>query len=267
MDDRILGVVVRAGEFFFYNSPRQDIAHRVEVVSEYLSSHFRNLPDMEFAVCLSDEPIIDPKLKTLCSARKVGTDTLLMPNIYLLSGQVFNVLNEVSEYDIPLEEKSRTAVFAGYFTGHQNLLNDRYRVCKTGSSLVSASISGCYDHAPEEVRLLPKRFVCIPDQLKHRFIISIDGNSSAWDRLIWAMSSNSVVLKFEGENEEYWYEKMVPWEHYIPVNIENVLDVISNTTDEDCIRISTNAKAFVSQEFSPQTILENMNSAVMNLVS
>lgn len=51
-----------------------------------------------------------------------------------------------------------------------------------------------------------------------RGVLDIDGVSNSWNGCWWKLYSNSVVLKVESTQwEEWYYEFLTPWEHYIPV--------------------------------------------------
>jgi hypothetical protein len=47
--------------------------------------------------------------------------------------------------------------------------------------------------------------------------LDIDGTVNAWDGFFWKLGSSSVVLKLESHWEEWYYDQIEPWVHYIPV--------------------------------------------------
>ena len=63
----------------------------------------------------------------------------------------------------------------------------------------------------------------------------LDGNSLA-DRLPAQLASNSVILKQDSDNVEFWYDDAIPWMHYIPIrrdlaDLEEKLElVLANDT-------------------------------------
>ena len=53
--------------------------------------------------------------------------------------------------------------------------------------------------------------------LKYKYLLDVDGTVNAWDGFFWKLGSNSVVLKMESHWEEWYYDQIKPWVHYIPV--------------------------------------------------
>lgn len=48
--------------------------------------------------------------------------------------------------------------------------------------------------------------ISIEEQLNNRYILSIDGNTWAWDRPVWIMQSNSLFFKYESNNVGWYYD-------------------------------------------------------------
>ena len=59
--------------------------------------------------------------------------------------------------------------------------------------------------------------VSITDHIKYKYLISIDGNTCAWQRVPWIMLSGSVLLLVETDMEEWFYADMIPYFHYVPI--------------------------------------------------
>ena len=115
------------------------------------------------------------------------------------------------------------------------------------SDLVDAA-----DTAPKktDVRYRGRR-MSRSEQLRYKFIISIEGNDVA-SNLKWAMLSNSVVVMAVPKFETWFCEgRLIPGEHFICVDddYENVEQVVSNyiTKPEECARIIRNANMYASQ--------------------
>ena len=66
-------------------------------------------------------------------------------------------------------------------------------------------------------------------QLQNKFIISIDGNGATCSRVALSLKSNSVLLKYDSPYVLYYFDRMLPWIHYIPIekdaDIQNILRV------------------------------------------
>ena len=73
----------------------------------------------------------------------------------------------------------------------------------------------------------------IEEQLKHKFLVSMDGISTAWNGLIWKVYSNSLVLKLNQEYYEYWYPLL--HKKNVIFNCDNFdeMENIMESTDEN----------------------------------
>mgnify|MGYP001207506079 CR=1 FL=1 len=91
----------------------------------------------------------------------------------------------------------------------------------------------------------------IKDQLKSKYIISIEGNDVA-SGLKWQMYSNSLVFMSKPLIESWFMEGLLkPWYHYIPLkddysDLEEKYNWALNH-DEKCQEIISNANAYVHQ--------------------
>lgn len=62
------------------------------------------------------------------------------------------------------------------------------------------------------------------DHLNYKYLVSIDGNTSAWMRVPWILLSNSVLFKQETSETQWFYPGLKPYKHYIPLK-ENIEDI------------------------------------------
>ncbi|MEK6734921.1 MAG: glycosyl transferase family 90 [Pseudomonadota bacterium] len=96
------------------------------------------------------------------------------------------------------------------------------------------------------------------DHLKYKYLISIDGNTCPWMRVPWIMLSNSILLKQETENIEWFYSALKPMVHYVPINknLTSLFEQIDwlKTHDNEAEQISNNATNFIKSELMPEHI-------------
>ena len=59
--------------------------------------------------------------------------------------------------------------------------------------------------------------ISIEQHLKYKYLISLDGNTAAWQRVPWIMLSGSVLLLVETQVEEWFYQDIEAYVHYVPV--------------------------------------------------
>lgn len=111
--------------------------------------------------------------------------------------------------------------------------------------------------SPEE-----RKRISEADHLKYKYLITIDGNTCPWVRVPWIMLSNSVLVKQETANTEWFYSALQPYVHYIPVrkdltDIFNKIEWMRNH-DEEVRQISANAQNFVRNNLMPEDIEAQM---------
>ena len=86
------------------------------------------------------------------------------------------------------------------------------------------------------------------DQLKYKYILSIDGWTNQWDGTAWRLYSGSVLLKTKSVWEQWFYKDLKEWVHYVPVKNdfsdlnEQIEWCINN--DDKCKEIAENASKF-----------------------
>lgn len=56
------------------------------------------------------------------------------------------------------------------------------------------------------------------ESVAYKYLFSIDGNSCAYSRVAWILYSNSVLFKHDSDAVQWYYDKLQPWVHYIPVS-------------------------------------------------
>lgn len=156
----------------------------------------------------------DVEVSRFCYTAKPNSHHILIPDSHNFS--TYSKILQIEKNDISFHSKKKKAVFAGSDTGSRrkdgwtmrSLLSFLYK----DSDLVNSKIT--YPDAD-----FNKRFsvdmskiiggpMSIEDQLKYQIILNVNGNSTSWERLLWAMSSNSLcvfIKPFDGEEMYSWY--------------------------------------------------------------
>ncbi len=127
-------------------------------------------------------------------------------------------VSQLKQADIRFSDKKRGAIFGGSDTGsrHSDGWTMRSLVSATykNSPLIKSKLT--YLDNDTEKRLAGKVDVVeiysppigLEEQLGYQIILNINGNSTSWERLLWAMASNSLcvfVKPFDGEEMYSWY--------------------------------------------------------------
>lgn len=57
------------------------------------------------------------------------------------------------------------------------------------------------------------------EQCENRYILSIDGNTSCWDRLMWIANSKSLLMKYTSKEINWNYPLCIEGQHYVDVDM------------------------------------------------
>jgi hypothetical protein len=148
-----------------------------------------------------DIPILCSSVSNNC--RKIYNNTILIPNMYYYGNNI--PINEVKINDIEYKNKKTQMNFCGNQTNIKRLAFAIW--CKNKNcSDIFCSVSPSFG---EKLKGYEKYYsennVSIKQQLTCKFLVSIDGCSTAWNGMIWKLYSNSLVFKLNQEFYEYWY--------------------------------------------------------------
>ncbi len=92
-----------------------------------------------------------------------------------------------------------------------------------------------------------KDFIIPEKQLKAKYLLSIDGSSATWTRLVWQLLSNSVVLKQDSPIIQWYYAALQPGVHYVPFSSANPEELESRVrayTDAELQAIAAHGSDF-----------------------
>ena len=190
----------------------------------------------------SDEPDDYIDLPTFSFQKKTGSSNILLPDVdffyhdFYLSGQFV----DTESYG----KKSNTAVFVGSTTGGGHITQEKV-VSGLVPRIKSAMFFSNYPQVdfrlprlvqldrPETEQMLRSMGFGIgemtwSEQLKHKFLISLDGNGATCSRILVGLRSNSVLLKYQSSSELFYFSSLKPDEHFVQiVEDDDVLKAIS----------------------------------------
>jgi hypothetical protein len=167
-------------------------------------------------------------------AKRIGSPGILLPDIHFLKHDFYqsSIYKDQSEF----KDKKDKAFFVGSTTGGGILTLEKLKeqsVPRIGSAayfrnsnLVDFKFSHIVQCASEEVadaiRAMGFNSPVVPwqEQFQNKAIISMDGNGPTWSRVVVALKSNSVLLKYDSPYTLYWYDGLLPWFHYIPITTD-----------------------------------------------
>ena len=195
-----------------------------------------------------------------------------------------NHLQQVDAYDTPLSQKENRMCFFGSFTGNVvDKIKDNTRlqiaakaansdsiVCRISrppmfpEDSFQEAINRANEVCPElnnEIILNDERGIGIPEQLKYKYQLCVDGHVSAWSRLPWQMYSNCIPFKVRNRKKswiEWFYPLMDFSKHCIEVDMDDIEEaykyIESNTQlQED---ISRSGKEFITKYWNQNLAID-----------
>eukprot|EP00986_Skeletonema_menzelii_P017357 scaffold19153_cov80-Skeletonema_menzelii.AAC.12 len=176
------------------------------------------------------------KVRPNCSYETCRTDKIESILLPLNRHRHFGVASVVPENDISFDEKIAKAVWRGKFGKTHDTMKDTNDVKfalvsrHVNSTTVDAKFSKHTKGAPPH---MIGSYLDVKEQLKYKYIISIEGNDVS-SGLKWMLFSNSVVLMPKPTWESWTMEAMLEeFVHYLPIkrDCSNVEEMIQWAQD------------------------------------
>lgn len=244
---------------------------RFKLVFPYIKQALSELNiDVEFIINVCDLcDSIEPDIKIICFSKTKKLDHILIPNIDFFSGLIFRVIQQSSN-DISYSDKLNSSVFAGANTGGFNRIEYCNKIFSHENNIgvirhVENTIDNIRKLYPDYEKLFGS--LSIPDQLKHKIVVNIDGHSLCWSRLYWQMNSNSIPVYINQRTDhEQYFDKFDDTDCYFSAtmdNFEEVYDYILDPKNIDHVnQVNENGKRFIRTHFAeyvknPQLFLLN----------
>ncbi len=191
--------------------------------------NFFNLKSLnfKFLVNFNDGPENDAVETRLCFARPRKSPHICIPDSHI--PRTTSICNSLAGIDKPFEQKINKVCFFGSDTGRKfpNGTVQRINLCNKykNSNLVVAKITNFIEHPVQnDIYSNP---VSISEQLNYKYILNINGNTTSWERLIWAMKSNSFCLFLKPpshQDEISWYYHIFDLSQYFITVDENSIE-------------------------------------------
>jgi Glycosyl transferase family 90 len=253
-----------------HNIPDKIIPHL------YVLHALKPLPDIDFVFTAHDalSPQVDLNAECLpifcITKNKYDRGYILFPDWYALKGfepQKSDILKGNQHYQ--WDSKTPLLFFRGSDTG----IFDRSKwLSCTRPKLIALSLK--HPHLIN-ARFLPRLFhpewleiakkegflgdcVSLENHIKYKYLMDVDGNCAATPRLPLLLHSNSIILKNTTDSMLWFYGKLEPYTHFVPV-AEDLSDLLiqiqwAKTHDEECIKISRNARLLAAEIFTQESI-------------
>ena len=200
-----------------------------------------------------DQPILHKHKYVFTYSKQMEDNTAIcIPDMYYIThnGYTDNKFKLIDTNQIPFEEKKSECIYRGNiengskynFKEYENKpeINQREYLKKIQHKISNFDFKDDYKD--------------IVEQIKYKYILDVDGWANTWDATIWKLYSGSVLLKTDSIWEQWYYDKLDPWVHYVPV--ENDFSDLDEKIkwcilhDTECQKIVKNSREFVFKQLN-----------------
>ena len=98
--------------------------------------------------------------------------------------------------------------------------------------------------------------VSIPDHQHYKYLITLDGATCTFPGYLWRLASNSLTMKQETDNMQWYYHLLQPYVHYIPLkyDISDLEEKIiyMRKHDQEMQEIVKNANRLIEQNLQSE---------------
>jgi hypothetical protein len=206
-----------------------------------------------YFTCSLNDYVCDYNYPIFAKARKIGKGNRILLN--LDSDCHTKMLSIIKNIDIPFDEKKNTLLWRGSSTGNvrhmlrESLVKQFQNHTNPNIDIKFTKLVQGYTNDNDEYIIADN--MSYQEQLKSKFIISIEGNDVATN-LKWLLLSNSVVLMPTPTVCSWFMEDCLkPYVHYIPIS-SDFTDLesqyqwcLENLNTCECI--SKNATEYIEQ--------------------
>eukprot|EP00698_Gefionella_okellyi_P004557 TRINITY_DN14177_c0_g1_i1.p1 TRINITY_DN14177_c0_g1~~TRINITY_DN14177_c0_g1_i1.p1 ORF type:complete len:389 (-),score=51.49 TRINITY_DN14177_c0_g1_i1:144-1310(-) len=131
--------------------------------------------------------------------------------------------------------------------------------------LIDAGFVGCSQCSSPDVVPVSEQ-MNLEEQLQYKLLILVDGNTAPSSRSLWSYASNSAVLRQESPFGEFFYSRLKPWTHFIPVkpDMSDVVEKVQWALDNQkrTKEIADRSTRLVREHLRPEQLLCYYVSAV-----
>jgi hypothetical protein len=203
----------------------------LRLLEEVVRTHNLSL-SVNIPVGLGDHVPTRPGFPIFCFQKIEGSHNVLLPDVDFLGHNWY----PPSEEELSFECKYNSAIFVGSSTGSPAVaatlreiveynLTPRLHLASLlhGHNKIHFRIARAVQVGTSEPQKLLEakpyfsKEISFDDQLKHKFIISIDGNGATCSRVALALRSESVLLKFDSPYQLYYFDGLNHEGEYLAV--------------------------------------------------
>lgn len=164
---------------------------------------------------------------------------------------------------IPFHTKKAMVVYAGNDRG------SKYNFVSRRDIDVSQRSYFASDKVDKE-HVLSTNHIAREEMINYKYILDMDGNACTWDATAWKLNSGSVIFKAESDWVQWFYDKYVPWTHYVPIKDDfSDLQEKFRWCEEHqsaCVEMTKNCKALFQEIYREENVVKEMEKVIDVLV-
>jgi len=288
LDEEDVAITVHNGKMNISSSKEltNGNKYRLSLVFPYILNAIQN-HNKVFKFILSIGDLLKKdygNVPVLCFCKKKNVNGILIPNIDFFTGVIYSTLKD-SMNDIEYSRKSNSSIFVGSSTGNfkdntrilygKKCLDSDRHTCII-NNLCQADEQEWINYYPY-VSKLQGSAIAIKDQLKHKVVINIDGNTLCWSRLYWQMNSNSIPVYINKNQEDIQlFDYIDSQDSYIQCDLNTSIQTINNIldqyTEKHINNINTSGQNFCKFAFdeyivNPKLFLQTIINSVFNKIA
>jgi hypothetical protein len=217
------------------------------------------------AIDVSDGAVADWEMPLFAFQKSSGSKKILIPDPDFFYNSFY--CSDAFHDTVSFDTKKNKAAFVGSTTGGGIITEDAVKILsvprlRAGVRFMSYPhiefklpvIVHC-DSVQTEQAIRALGFGVNPsswqDQFYYKSLISMDGNGPTCSRVVLALRSNSVLLKYESPCILYYFAGLQPWIHYVPITCDDdVINMVEKQLDNpDLFRYIAQEGAEFYQDF------------------
>jgi len=224
--------------------------------TEVIKKHNLNL-DCKIIISAGDGVAPDEKYTRLCFSAAPDSNHIQIPDPH-----IFRYINNPEIVDtLSFKNKQDKLIFVGSDTGaiNDNLTNQRIDFCHAPDlhPRIYAKVTNFVHFNKEmlgnrgiDMDLIGSHYCSIQEQLKYKYILNIDGNTNSFDRIPWAMNSNSLLIHLQSSlcNQVSWYHPFILKERILPTLCKDSIIQHFNNFDELAMYFEFSAAELIEKQ-------------------
>ncbi len=140
--------------------------------------------------------------------------------------------------------------------GPADVTGYRHKIVDLSKRLQRDPIDAQFTYGP----LATAGFLKSYDHVPYKYQLTIDGHTAAWERPVWQLYSNCVVLKQASPYVQWYYHALKPGVHFVEVPSDPgaLLKTLRSYSDADLKKIAEQGHEFARDNLSTEDMIAHI---------